>query len=219
MKPIPIIYLHHEKALGGAPFSLLYLLRFIDRKKYSPHILCLRDGPAANLFREEGFPVQIVPGLDLSHTELIWFRWWHFPKLFFRLLQSIPLFFRLRSALLSLKKTCPSEVQPIVHLNSSTLIVGALAAKSLSLPIIWHIREPLARGYFGIRRAILRTAMKRLSDHMIAISHNDAKQLGSIPSTQLSVISSILHGSTRNIWQAKFAKNSGSRIGLPSSFS
>ncbi len=197
---IPICYVHHERALGGAPLSLLYLLKQIDRNKYLPFILCLREGPAADLFRKEGFSVKIVPGPDLSHTELVWFRAWQWPKLFWRILGSIPLFFRLRQAMSSLatsrKPQTPIENKNgssfktccLVHLNSSTLVVAALAAKSLSLPVVWHIREPLAHGYFGIRRRLLRWAIRTFANHVIAISQNDAAQLGSIPSTQLSVI-------------------------------
>ncbi len=201
--PCTIIYIHHEKALGGAPLSLLYLLRQLDRAKYSPQILCLQEGPAADLFRKNGFPVQIVPGPDLSHTELVWFRWWQFHKLFWRFLSSILLFFRLRQSLLSIRNELSSlspnlpppstpTFQPLVHLNSSTLLVGALAAKSLGLPVIWHIREPLARGYLGIRRGILRLAIYFLPDQIIAISRYDAAQLGSIASAA-SNKSTVIH--------------------------
>ncbi len=193
--PRPIIYIHHERALGGAPLSLLYLLRQLDSTQYSPSIICLREGPAADLFRENGFPVEIVSGPDLSHTELVWFRWWQWPKLALRLLGSIPLFFSLRSAITKIihpsilnPQSSKAIYRPIIHLNSSTLLIGALAAKSLGLPLVWHIREPLARGYLGIRRAILRLAIRLLSEHVIAISKNDASQLGSIPSNKLSVI-------------------------------
>ena len=180
----PIIYIHHERALGGAPLSLLFLLRKLDRSKYEPHVICLREGPAAEMYRKEGFPVQVIEGPDLSHTELVWFRWWQFPRLAARLILSVPLFFRLRRALAATAKN-----RPIVHLNSSTLVTAAMAASSLSLPVIWHIREPLARGYIGFRRILLRLAIRALGTRIIAISHNDAAQLGiKTPDTRLSVI-------------------------------
>jgi glycosyltransferase involved in cell wall biosynthesis len=182
-EPVSIIYVHHERAIGGAPISLLFLLQKLDRARFRPYVLCLREGPAADLFRKNQFDVRIIPGPDLSHTELVWFRWWQFPKWIFRIFASFFLFFRLRIEMTKVK----SE-KTIVHLNSSTLSVAAFAAKSLSLPLIWHIREPLAPGYFGIRRTILRTFVRTLPDHVIAISHNDAEQLGKLPANQLSVI-------------------------------
>lgn len=185
--PLPILYIHHERALGGAPLSLLYLLRKLDRQKYSPHVICLREGPAADLFRKDGIPVQVVAGPDLSHTELVWFRWWQWPRLLWRVLASCSLFFRLRRALQGVMPSLgrgansdilPRHTLPLVHLNSSTLVVGALAARSLGLPVIWHIREPLAPGYIGFRRALLRWAVRSLAGHTISVSHNDAAQLG-----------------------------------------
>lgn len=201
MPPTRIIYIHHERALGGAPVSLLYLLQQLDQKKYQPMVICLREGPAADLFRKNGFSVQIVEGTDLSHTELVWFRFWQFPRLGVRLIKSLFLYFKLRKALINFLPRDPSFTQGgprmseaphfIVHLNSSTLVVAALAAKSLGLPVVWHIREPLARGYFGIRRFLLRKAICGLADQIIAISNNDAQQVlpsFKAPHPQLNVI-------------------------------
>ena len=202
MTPRPILYIHHERAIGGAPLSLLYLIRQLDRTRWSPRVICLREGPAAELYRKESLPVRVVPGPDLSHTELVWFRWWQFPRLLARLAASIPLFFRLRETLREeleiggrrsevgdrSEKSAgrlqtsdfrlPPSALPLVHLNSSTLAVAALAARSLGLPVVWHIREPLARGYLGFRRALLRATVRRCSDAVIAICENDAAQLG-----------------------------------------
>jgi len=190
--PRSILYVHHERAIGGAPLSLLFLLRRLDRSRWSPRVLCLREGPAADLFRKEGVPVRIVPGPDLSHTELVWFRARQFPRLLLRLGASLPLAFRLRAAFReeiarSDAASSPSAF-PLVHLNSSTLAVAAAAAKSLRLPVVWHIREPLAKGIFGIRRALLRAAIRRWSDAVIAICQNDAEQLGFMPTGRVRVI-------------------------------
>ena len=216
--PRLILYVHHERAIGGAPLSLLYLIRQLDRTRWLPRVICLREGPAAELYRKEGLPVRIVPGPDLSHTELVWFRWWQFPRLLSRLFTSAPLFFRLRETLreeieiggrrsevggLSPKSAVPSsssaddrqsEIRnqkseiPLVHLNSSTLAVAALAARSLGLPVVWHIREPLARGYLGLRRTLLRAAIRRCPDAVIAICDNDATQLGKTPPGLVHVV-------------------------------
>ena len=49
------------------------------------------------------------------------------------------------------------EIAPdLVHLNSSTLAPAALGCARVGVPIVWHIREPLARGYLGIRRGLIR---------------------------------------------------------------
>ncbi|MCC7519868.1 MAG: glycosyltransferase family 4 protein [Verrucomicrobiae bacterium] len=186
MTPRPVLYVHHERALGGAPLSLLYLIRQLDRTKWAPRVLCLRKGPAADLYRKEGLPVRIVPGPDLSHTELVWFRAQQLPRLAVRLLASVPFFFRLRAVLREEASAAPAL--PLVHLNSSTLAVAAFAAKSLGLPVVWHIREPLARGAFGLRRALIRAAIRRGSDAVVAICEEDATRLGRMPPGRVRVI-------------------------------
>ena len=40
-----ILYIHHGGGLGGAPLSLLYLLKQIDRNRYEPIVLTLKPGP------------------------------------------------------------------------------------------------------------------------------------------------------------------------------
>ncbi len=179
-----IIYVHHESALGGAPLSLLFLLRKLNRNRYTPHIICLKDGPAADLYRREGFSVEIIRGPDLSHTQLVWFPLLKSPRLVWRLLCSIPLYFRLKSAFRRLLK--PDRT--LVHLNSSTLAVAALAAKSLCLPIVWHIREPLSDGYVGFRKRCLGRLIRTLASQIVAISQHDAAQLGCASGDQLHVI-------------------------------
>lgn len=187
-----ILYIHHERALGGAPLSLLYLLEQLDRSVYEPTIICLREGEAAELYRKKGYHVLIVSGPDLSHTELVWFRFWQLPRLIYRLLASFVLFFKLRGSIKSLP-----AIPALVHLNSSTLTVAAMAAKSLSLPVVWHIREPLCLGYFGFRRWLLRKCISQFADHVIAISKHDAEQLGTgIEQAKVSVIYNFIDFST-----------------------
>ncbi|MDD2709368.1 MAG: glycosyltransferase family 4 protein [Verrucomicrobiae bacterium] len=185
MKKNPVIYIHHERALGGAPLSLLYLLRQLDRSLYEPQVVCLREGPAAELYRKEGLPVRVIPGPDLSHTELVWFRWWQWPRLAWRLLASVSLYWRLRRHFAGMSG--PRE-QVIVHLNSSTLAVAAMAAKAAGLKVVWHIREPLAAGYAGFRRRVLRRAVEWYSDAVVAISNHDASRLGERLQRKVTVV-------------------------------
>ena len=70
-------------------------------------------------------------------------------------------------------------MQPdLVHLNSSTLAAFAIAARRAKLPVVWHIREPLAHGYFGMRRAWLRRVLRQCATRVVAISQFDSAQLG-----------------------------------------
>jgi glycosyltransferase involved in cell wall biosynthesis len=65
----------------------------------------------------------------------------------------------------------------VVHLNSSTLAMAALGVHQTGTPMVWHIREPLARGYLGLRRRWLRNVIDRTADRVVSISNSDAARL------------------------------------------
>ncbi len=175
-----ILYIHHGGAIGGAPMSLLYLLRHLDRARYEPLVVVLRHGPAADLYRAEGIETHIEPRIrDFSHTTLEWYGGrdlWRLPG---RLLSLWP---SIRHTRALIRRLHPD----LVHLNSSTLAPCAIACHREGVPLIWHIREPMSHGYFGLRRAWLRRTVDRCASRVVAISHYDAEQL--LPSDRVRVI-------------------------------
>jgi glycosyltransferase involved in cell wall biosynthesis len=74
----------------------------------------------------------------------------------------------------------------LVHLNSSTLAAPARAAWYEHIPIVWHIREPIHNGYFGIRRRWLTHHIAHDAARVISISNYDASRLQ--PSPKVRVI-------------------------------
>ncbi len=175
-----ILYIHHGGALGGAPLSLLLLLQQLDRSRYEPIVLCLAGGPVVERFRAAGVETHVATDIsDFSQTELVWYGntlWWQLPGKALRFLPSVA------AARRHLRHFQPD----LVHLNSSTLAAAAQAAYQVGTPIVWHIREPLARGYFGLRRSWLRRRISRHATRVVAISEYDAAQL--LPSNHIRVI-------------------------------
>jgi glycosyltransferase involved in cell wall biosynthesis len=81
------------------------------------------------------------------------------------------------------------KVDPdIIHLNATVLISSGFAAFFCRKPIVWHIREPLSDGYFGIRRKIISYLIKRLSKKVIAISPYDLSKLGKNKYNNMTVV-------------------------------
>lgn len=175
-----ILYVHHGKGIGGAPLSLLYTIREIERSAYEPTVFCIHESEATDLFRREGIEVIVRPEFkDFSHTNVLWYPWWQFPKTFIRLLHVF-------IDAMRLAKFFRKHQFEIVHLNTSTLLSFGLAAKRCGIPVVWHIREPLHHGYFGIRRFFIRRIIHRCADAVIPISHYDASQL--LPSDRIHVV-------------------------------
>ncbi|MBI4379397.1 MAG: glycosyltransferase family 4 protein [Nitrospinae bacterium] len=166
-----ILYIHHGIGIGGAPLSLLYLLQKLDREKYTPIVLCLYESEAADLYRREGIETVIAKGIyEFSHTYLSWINMQNFYIFIPQILFFIP---SILKAFFIIKKLRPD----IVHLNSSTLMPCAIGAKMAGCKVVWHIREPIHRGYFGLRKNFLRWGIHRFSDRVIAICKNDASYL------------------------------------------
>src|SRR5438876_11671236 len=128
-----VLYVHHRSELGGAPTSLSYLVRELDRDRFEPHIYC-PGGPAAELFRESGAIVHTGPVAGFTH---IWAstyrgrRW----LLFLRELAQLP------SHVLRFKRTLREHRYELVHLNDSPLMPAARLAKRAGLPVVWHLRS------------------------------------------------------------------------------
>jgi len=178
-----ILYFHHGGAIGGAPLSLLFLLQKLDRSQYEPVVVTTRPGPVRDLYRQNGIEVHLADDLagridDFSHTTLEWYHLGYLWPLPGRLLRF--------SASVNHARAIIRRFQPdLIHLNSSTLAVAAIAAQRMGIPSVWHIREPLAQGYFGLRRTWLRRLIDG-ADRIVAISDYDASML--IPSDRIRVI-------------------------------
>lgn len=165
-----ILFIHHGVGIGGAPHSLLLLIKVLDRSLYDPLVLFLFDSPAIDLFRKAEIPV-VGPVLccEFSHTQIWWYRWYHAHH-FLRALWDWMMVF-LFDAHIWFNRIKPD----IVHLNTSSLSAWALAAWWKNIPVVWHIRESLAEGYFGIRCALIQFFVARCATKILAITKFDGR--------------------------------------------
>ncbi len=165
-----ILFVHHGVGMGGAPHSLLLLIQSLDSAHYIPTVLFLFDSPAIDLFRTAGISVAGPVGrLDFPHTQVWWYRWYHVGKLLKSLRDSLLVWWRDAEFWIS-------TVQPdIIHLNTSSLVAWAVRARAMGIPVVWHIRESLAPGYLGIRRAIMQWMVSRYASKILAITTYDGR--------------------------------------------
>jgi len=169
MKRTKILYIHHGKGLGGAPLSLLYLIKGLDQSRYHPVVLFLHDSEAMELYRREGIEVEgPVNRSDFSHTAIWWYRWYH-PHHLLKSLWDTAMILRREAAWWF------AHIKPdIVHLNTSSLLAWGIVARRRGIPVIWHVREPLASGYLGLRRWLVTRSVARYATRILPISHHDA---------------------------------------------
>lgn len=164
-----ILFVHHGKGLGGAPLSLFYLINGLDKKKYEPVVVFLHQSDVIHLYESAGI---IVDGpletMDFPHTKIWWLRWYHVITLLKAIKDTFKTAFFIAPAML--KKHKPD----IVHLNTSSLVGWGYAAKHKKIPVVWHIREPLADGYTGLRKQFIKRSVATKATAIVPICHNDA---------------------------------------------
>jgi len=164
-----ILFVHHGKGLGGAPLSLLYLIQALDKNRYHPIVLFLYQSDVIELYRSHGIqtmgPLNLM---DFPHTKIWWFRWYHLRPLIRSMLDTYKTMHSVAPRILS-------AVRPdIIHLNTSSLIAWAYAAHKKGIPVVWHIREPLADGYCGIRKLLVRASVQRFANTIVPICNDNA---------------------------------------------
>jgi glycosyltransferase involved in cell wall biosynthesis len=164
---MPVLFVHHRSELGGAPESLSYLIRELDRERFEPHVYC-PSGPAAELFGEAGAIVHTGAVAGFTH---IWAstyrgrRW----LLFARELARLP------SHVHQFRRTLRENRFELVHFNDSPLIPAAWLARRQGLPVVWHLRSALPGEGRDGRSGLIRRAIRKLATRAIAINRDVAE--------------------------------------------
>ena len=165
-RPRPILFVHHRSELGGAPTSLYYLIRDLDRTQYAPHVFC-PPGPAAELFREAGATVHTGTLATFTH---IWASTYHGRRWVLLLRELVQLPRHLRQ----FSRTLRSHPFALVHLNDSPLIAAAWLSRRARVPVVWHLRSALPGGGTDFRSRVIRAAVRRFADVSVAINEDVA---------------------------------------------
>jgi len=159
-----ILYLSHSAQLYGAEQSLLLLLKGLDRNRFSPVVVLPGEGPLKERIEALAIPVEIVPSIR---------GWLTRRSGVMRVLHHIGLVPFLVCSVWKLTKLIRRYRIDLVHTNSLVVIDGALAARLLGIPHVWHAREMLVRNspfnfLLGPRAAT--SLINYLSDRIVAIS-------------------------------------------------
>jgi glycosyltransferase involved in cell wall biosynthesis len=169
-----VLYVHHSSSMGGAPLSLLYLIKELDSKRYAPIVLFnTYPGPAQELFQQHNIPVMSDPRIAIyQHGQGTWLSLRH-PRPWRILTWAL----RIWPSARRFKQMLENSDYDIIHLNSMVQVPAAIGARWSGRPVIWHIREELHPGYLGIRRMLVRRCIDCCADATIVISQQNASKL------------------------------------------
>jgi glycosyltransferase involved in cell wall biosynthesis len=167
--PIPILLVHHRPELGGAPTSLAYLIRELDRSRFEPHVFT-PSGPVVQLFENAG--AQVHTGKVAAFTH-IWAssysgrRWLLLGRELWRLPRHAAEF----------NRTLAQGRFRLVHLNDSPLVPAAWLSARRDIPVVWHLRSALPVSD-SRRSHLIRRSVSSLGAASIAINDDVARSFG-----------------------------------------
>jgi glycosyltransferase involved in cell wall biosynthesis len=173
-----ILFIHHATAWGGAPKSLIKLIKSLDKSKYSSLVLLLKKSIICKYLEEEGISYEVASSLFyrkyyhyFAHSEASYCKRYQFYRFFESLLKW------LLSRIYFARKELEKYDFDIVHLNSSVL-TDWIAPSKKQAKVIIHIREPFRKGKIDILHHIFKRQISKYADHIIAISKDNAERVG-----------------------------------------
>ncbi|HFU7057823.1 TPA: glycosyltransferase family 4 protein [Bacillus cereus] len=147
MNKIKIAFVDHARAMGGAEYSLYYLLKELDYNMVQPYLLTPPNSELQKM-------VENLPSVRVVNMEL----------------DSIKNFKGFIKDIRDIRRFCKQEHIDIVHTNSYRgAIYGLIGGKLARKKTVWHVRD--------IHESILfKSILPRLSDKIITISNAVSNQ-------------------------------------------
>lgn len=166
-----ILFVQHA-GVGGATISLSQIIASLDRDRFDPVVLLLRnDVHAIQLLQQSG--AQVLVDDRLSQFRHVVGGW--------SLREPLGLYFTVRS-LLHLPRSLPrfrrllAELHPdLVYLNALPAFLYACPAQDVGIPVILHVREIALAG--RLRKSFYQRTVERCVTHAIYIGDYEKEQL------------------------------------------
>ena len=174
-----VLYLHAETELGGAGVSLLGLIQHLPGDRVQPVVAIPGTGGVQSRLSGLSIPFEVAYLHRFSYHEERYaaqgglFRvklYWHLLeiKALLALLLSLP------AQYVSLKRLIEKTKPDLIHINSITLLAAGLLARRWDVPVVWHVRDILAKNWLGRWAGVL---IPKSADRVVAISRAVAGRL------------------------------------------
>ena len=175
-----ILIIHHGIGIGG---GLIALLGLIDELKLKNNVkvFCVFNSEAVTYIKNTGVEVFLPQSGNYKKYYNLFL---HSEASYFNVANSVRMIKNLITFFLNKYYFAQKELEglnfeyDIVYLNSTFISDWSRAAKKLKKNVIIHIREPLAKGLFGVRKNIIKRSISKYCDWIIAISKDNSNRIG-----------------------------------------
>lgn len=177
-----VVYIDHVGQLSGGEIALLRLVPYLD--EVEPHFILAQDGPFADELVQAGLSTEVLAmgerarGLRKDRVTV----------------GRVPVgaFFATAGYTLRLALHLRRLQPDLVHLNSLKAgVYGSIAARLAGVPVVWHVRDRIARDYLpGPAVRLVRLMTRTLTAAVVA--NSDATMRTLDPSTRPVIVYSVV---------------------------
>ncbi|MBU4268222.1 MAG: glycosyltransferase family 4 protein [Acidobacteria bacterium] len=193
---ISILYISNTAKMSGAEFSLLSLLKGINRKQFRPVLLLPEEGLFAERARELGIELHIIPSMI------------RFGEAYF--LSSLP---RVLKTIKQIVKIIQRQQIQIVHANSPrAAYIGGLAGRLAGVITLTHVRDIDQSPFSSLTKSRI---LGFLSDKIITVSKATADAILKVNPSLRSKTEVVYNGIDIGEIELKPKKEIRSRLGIP----
>ncbi len=176
-KKIKVLFIHHTVAIGGATNSMLFTIEALPKDQFEITVLFLENpGLASSLFQKKGIETKHLTGIiNYQHAFGARIKWFGRNPI-----KPISQFFKMLLSISKIKSYLQQQRGnfDIVHLNTSVMLPVGIACKLAGTNVVWHNREIIFNGFFGIRKFLVSEIIKWSSSKIIHISETGKKSIG-----------------------------------------
>lgn len=158
-----ILVLNSSSDLYGASKILVTTVDILKKNGHHPIVVLSEDGPMVPLLKKAGADVVFI------HLGILRRKYKSIPGIINRLRT-------IRNAYLSLKKLIREKNIDIVYSNTTAVLAGAFAARSMRVKHIWHVHEIIEKPVW--LQQFLGKLLDRYSDEVIVVSGAVKKSWG-----------------------------------------
>lgn len=171
-----VLFIQHANCLGGSVYSLKYTIEELeksDNKNFIYEVLLMRkSSDVKELYDKSNINTKYFKEISTyEYSQAKFFNLINPIELILEIIQLIKLPVSVFNLVQILNKIKPD----IVHLNSSVISSGLIAARILKIPVIWHFREAPPKKLLGFRKLIFKRLMK-MSKKCFFISKSNLKE-------------------------------------------
>ena len=159
-----ILYIHHTPFFRGAATSLSYLLKELDRTRFTPIILLTYEGEARQAYEALGIDVYYLPLRQVWEAPSPY--WYNYKNKFLNWLAFLP-----NRKFADFLKTIKPD---LIHINDTCSLSAAITAKQLGIPVVCHVRS-VHRTISLCSRKLIKSIYNN-SDYLITISEEYSEQ-------------------------------------------